>query len=113
MSSAAYDGLMCGRYTLFMSDRLAKAFKTRPPAFQLHDSYNVAPGQLLPVIIQSEYGRTIEPMKWGLVPMWAKDPSIGYKMINARADGISGKPAWRGPIKYHRCLVPATGFYEW
>jgi putative SOS response-associated peptidase YedK len=104
---------MCGRYTLYKTSELEKRFKTRPPAFTLHDSYNVAPGQMLPVIIQSEHGRTIEPMKWGLVPMWAKDINIGYKMINAREDGIFDKPAWRGPIRHHRCLVPATGFYEW
>lgn len=104
---------MCGRYTLFDTQKLADYFETRPPAFKLHDSYNVAPGQILPVIIESEYGRTLEPMKWGLVPMWAKDEKIGYKMINARAEGIFDKPAWRGPVRHHRCLVPATGFYEW
>lgn len=104
---------MCGRYTLFKTSELEKRFNTRPPAFELHDSYSVAPGQILPVIMQSEHGRTLEPMKWGLIPQWAKDPNIGYKMINARAEGIFDKPAWRGPIKYRRCLVPATGFYEW
>lgn len=104
---------MCGRYTLYKTPGLAKRFKTRPSAFELHDSYNVAPGQFLPVIMESEYGRTIELMKWGLVPMWAKDPAIGYRMINARAESIFDKPAWRGPVTYHRCLVPATGFYEW
>ncbi len=57
--------------------------------------------------------RTIESMQWGLVPKWAKEPNIGYKMINARSEGIFEKPSWRGPIKYQRCLVPANGFYEW
>jgi len=104
---------MCGRYTLYKTSEIAERFATRPPAFKLHDSYNVAPGQMLPVVIQSELGRTVEVMKWGLVPFWAKDPKIGYKMINARAEGIFDKPSWRGPIKYRRCLVPATGFYEW
>jgi putative SOS response-associated peptidase YedK len=52
-------------------------------------------------------------MKWGLVPTWARDENIGYRMINARAEGIFDKPAWRGPIRRHRCLVPASGFYEW
>jgi putative SOS response-associated peptidase YedK len=52
-------------------------------------------------------------MKWGMVSQWAKDSAIGYKMINARAESVFDKPAWRGPVKYHRCLVPAHGFYEW
>jgi putative SOS response-associated peptidase YedK len=104
---------MCGRYTLYESGKLAGRFRTADSAFKLEDSYNVAPGQYMPVIIQSELGRTVELMKWGLVPSWAKDTKIGYKMINARADTIFDKPAWRGPIKYRRCLVPAHGFYEW
>lgn len=109
----AYHVCMCGRYTLYESGKLAGRFRTADPAFKLEDSYNIAPGQYMPVIMQSELGRTVELMKWGLVPSWAKDTKIGYKMINARAESIFDKPAWRGPIKHHRCLVPAHGFYEW
>lgn len=112
-TAKAYAEAMCGRYTLYKTAQLAERFQTPRPAFVLKDSYNVAPGQFMPVIIQSEHGRTIEVMKWGLVPSWAKDMNIGYKMINARAESVFEKPAWRGPIKYRRCLVPATGFYEW
>jgi len=104
---------MCGRYALFRTGELVKRFKTRPPPSKLRDSYNVAPGQMLPVVVEEDQTRAVEFMKWGLVPMWAKDPNIGYRMINARAEGIFEKPAWRGPIRRHRCLVPANGFYEW
>jgi len=106
---------MCGRYTLYNTKQIPKRFGTRPPpeSYQLHDSYNVAPGQMLPVIIQTDHGRSIEIMQWGLVPSWAKDPHIGYRMINARAENVFEKPAWRSPARRHRCLVPASGFYEW
>jgi putative SOS response-associated peptidase YedK len=104
---------MCGRYGFYNLDDFGIRFDVRPAAFVIKDNYNAAPGQILPVIIQSEYGKTIEPMKWGLIPHWSKDPGIGYKLINARAETLFDKPSWRGPIKYHRCLVPARGFYEW
>ncbi len=68
----------------------------------------------MPVITESESGKpTIELMKWGLIPVWVKDPRIGYKMINARSETIFEKPAWRSVIKKKRCLIPADGFYEW
>ncbi|WP_114452502.1 SOS response-associated peptidase [Halopolyspora algeriensis] len=57
--------------------------------------------------------RTIRVMRWGLVPKWAKDPAIGNRMINARAETVTSKPAFRGPIKHSRCLLPADGWYEW
>ncbi len=94
---------------------IPERFQTRalPESYHLHDSYNVSPGQMLPVIVQTDYGRTIEIMKWGFVPVWAHNQDTAYRMINARAENIFDKPAWRGPIKHHRCLVPASGFYEW
>lgn len=104
---------MCGRYTLFGTHDLGKRFGARDSVLVERDNYNVAPGQYMPVVIKSDAGISVEPMLWGLVPMWAKDVSIGYKMINARAESLFDKPAWRGPIKHRRCLVPATGFYEW
>ena len=61
-----------------------------------------------------EYGKKIlEPVKWGLVPFWAKDPKIGYRMINTRAETIAEKPSFKAAFKYRRCLIPANGFYEW
>lgn len=57
--------------------------------------------------------RHVRSFRWGLIPNWAKDPAFGNKMINARSETVGEKPAFRGPIRYHRCLIPATGFYEW
>ena len=76
------------------------------------ESYNITPGMINPVITRQSPNKVVL-MKWGLIPFWAKDPKIGYKMINARAEGIEAKPAFRRPIKSQRCLVPADGFYEW
>lgn len=84
--------------------------------------YNVAPGQIMPVVVrgggQNGHGEgdaqnALEMMKWGLVPSWAKDPRIGNKMINARAETILEKPSYRKPLQSKRCLIPASGFYEW
>jgi len=75
-------------------------------------SYNITPGLINPVITRNSPNR-LEFMKWGLVPFWVKDPKIGYKMINARAEDIEKKPSFRKPIRSQRCLVLTTGFYEW
>lgn len=77
--------------------------------------YNISPTQNVPVIRQhlAEPKRLGSRMRWGLIPFWAKDPSIGYKMINARAETVATKPAFRDAIKKRRCLIPADGFYEW
>lgn len=104
---------MCGRYGFYRADEFAERFGTKKSDFDVPDNFNAAPGQMLPVIRETEQGRVLEGMKWGLVPVWAKDVNIGYKMINARSETIFEKPAWRGPVKRHRCLVPARGFYEW
>lgn len=105
---------MCGRYALYETEHLADRFNlaTKPSA-ALEDSYNIAPGQFLPIVINSETGNKLLPMKWGLVPFWAKDIKIGYKLINARAETAFSKPMWRSSIRHYRCLVPASGFYEW
>jgi putative SOS response-associated peptidase YedK len=73
----------------------------------------VAPTQEIPVIIQHEDGRHLKKRHWGLVPFWAKDTSIGSRMINARAETVASKSAFRAAIKQRRCLIPANGFYEW
>jgi len=104
---------MCGRYTLHQKTKdIAKRFNVAAPQ-DIHDNFNVAPGQIMPIITQTESGRQLELMKWGLVPVWAKDPKIGYKLINARAETMFEKPMWRNAIRKRRCLVPADGFYEW
>jgi putative SOS response-associated peptidase YedK len=74
--------------------------------------YNIAPTQDVPVIVRQSPNRIVM-MRWGLIPHWSKDESIGYKMINARAETITEKPSYRGLIRSKRCIVPASGFYEW
>lgn len=76
-------------------------------------SYNIAPTQSVAVITQARDKRILSAMRWGLVPSWAKDPSIGSRMINARVETIAEKPAYRSAFAQRRCLVPATGWYEW
>ena len=106
---------MCGRYTLHKKvDELAERYNLANVPSDLKSNYNVAPGQLMPVITEDESGkRSLEIMKWGLVPFWAKDPKIGYKLINVRDETIFDKPMWRSVILKKRCLIPADGFYEW
>ena len=105
---------MCGRYTLYKKiDILAERFNVAKVAYDINANFNVAPGQIMPVITQNETGRHLEMMKWGLIPKWAKDPLVGYRLINARDDGIFDKPVWRSVILHQRALIPADGFYEW
>ncbi len=73
---------------------------------------NISPGQLVPVVTDP-VSRKVELFRWGLVPGWAKDPKIGYKMFNARSETLSEKPSFRVPFLRRRCLIPADGFYEW
>ena len=77
--------------------------------------FNIAPTQNIPTIRQHarEPKRELTEMRWGLIPYWSTDASIGYKMINARAETITSKPAFEEPIRKRRCLIPADGFYEW
>ena len=106
---------MCGRYTLHKkADALTKRYNLATAPEGLRDNFNVAPGQIMPVVTEAENGkRKMELMKWGLIPFWAKDPKVGYKLINARDDTIFDKPMWRNVILKKRCLIPADGFYEW
>jgi putative SOS response-associated peptidase YedK len=104
---------MCGRYSLGVSPaRIAEVFElSDEPEFQ--PRYNIAPTQDAPVILAVPEGRGLELRRWGLVPFWAKDPKIGSRMINARAESVEEKPAFRNAFRRQRCLVPADGFYEW
>jgi putative SOS response-associated peptidase YedK len=106
---------MCGRYTLHKKAKdLAKRYNLATVPQDIQENFNVAPGQIMPVITADELGQPrLELMKWGLIPAWAKDPSIGYKLINARDDTIFEKPMWRGLVLRKRALIPANGFYEW
>ncbi len=105
---------MCGRFARYSLTReLERYFHAHPPSFEIQPSYNVAPAQEIPVIIQHEDSRHIKKHHWGLVPFWAKDISIGSRMINARVENVTSKPAFRAALKLRRCLIPADGFYEW
>lgn len=107
---------MCGRFVRKSAkEELRKrfGFDNPPGGVLLEPRYNIAPSQEHPVLIVNQDRRMLRMMKWGLVPHWSKDPKIGYKMINARSEGIEEKPSFRGPLKNGRCLVIADGFYEW
>jgi len=106
---------MCGRYVLYGPDEaIIEGFSLAelPP---FGPRYNVAPSTpVLAIRTERRSGRRIaEVMRWGLVPHWAKDPSIGARLINARAETIATKPAFRDPFRRRRCVIPANGFYEW
>ena len=110
---------MCGRYTLSAGhEALARAFLAEF-AEEIRSSwkprYNIAPGTgILAIMDDRDRGaRRAEVFHWGLVPHWARDPKLGHKLINARAETVAGKPAYRDAFRYRRCLVPASGFYEW
>ena len=105
---------MCGRYALkATAAELIEHFKLLScPEFGLR--FNIAPQSMIPVIRQKPgAGRVGQLVRWGLIPSWAKDPSIGNKLNNARGETVAEKPAFRSSFAKHRCLIPASGFYEW
>jgi putative SOS response-associated peptidase YedK len=105
---------MCGRFALYSSFQSIKEYADILAELEeLDANYNVAPGQNIPVIIKKNDGNHLEFCKWGLIPFWAKDPKIGYKMINTRAETINAKPSFKYAFQKRRCLIPANGFYEW
>jgi putative SOS response-associated peptidase YedK len=107
---------MCGRYRLSRRKEIIEEhFESAPWHGDWSPRYNIAPTQPVPVIRQNpkEPVRELSPMRWGLIPSWAKDPSSAAKMINARAETAAAKPAFRDALRFRRCLVPADGFYEW
>lgn len=106
---------MCGRYTL-IADAEAIRNLFNLPAFDERlavPRYNIAPTQPIVVVRREARGRELVPMRWGLIPGWAKDPKAMPLMINARAEGITEKASFRNAFRRRRCLVPASGFYEW
>lgn len=106
---------MCGRFALpYPSKTVGEHFsllEERPFAAR----YNIAPSQPIAVVRSKKNapGRQLEMMRWGLIPHWAKDEKLGYKMINARAETVAEKPAFRSAFRQRRCLIAAGGFYEW
>jgi len=102
---------MCGRFSFAISEKIIEEhFGFVPENYQAR--YNCTPSQTLAVISNQDTGR-FSYFKWGFVPFWAKDLSVGSKMINARAETVSSKPAFRQALQARRCLVPADSFYEW
>lgn len=105
---------MCGRYALYgPKSRLREHFDADFDGFEFRPRYNIAPMQDAPVILQVEDERVASLMRWGLLPSWAKDPTIAARLINARAETAAEKPSFRSAMKARRCLVPVDGFYEW
>lgn len=104
---------MCGRYFLdTLPELLAGQFRVHKyPVYAA--SYNIAPTQPTLIVRRHADDNEWAWVRWGLVPHWAKDPGIGAKMINARGETVAEKPAFRGAFRYRRCIVPASGFYEW
>jgi putative SOS response-associated peptidase YedK len=104
---------MCGRFTLhFPVELLAEIFGL-PNLPGLVPRYNIAPTQAAAVVRSSGTTRKLDLLRWGLVPSWAKDISIGSRMINARSESLPDKPSFRNAVRFRRCIVPASGFFEW
>jgi putative SOS response-associated peptidase YedK len=104
---------MCGRYAITHTELIPGFFEVED--LRIMPRFNVAPTQFAPVVFNDSelQRRIVDFMKWGLVPSWSKDPSFGSRMINARAETVASKPSFRNPFRYRRCLVPASGFFEW
>jgi putative SOS response-associated peptidase YedK len=108
---------MCGRYGFSVKDAREVydrfgLINTPDELNKLQNRYNIAPGQINPVIVQED-GNKLEWFFWGLIPYWAKNEDMKYKTINARAESVDTAASYRKPLRFQRCLIPATGFYEW
>lgn len=110
-----YSGSMCGRYASSRRpESLVEEFEVvAPVAQELRPDFNVAPTKLVYSVVNKTEGRSLSVMKWGLIPSWAKDPSIGSRMINARVETVAEKPAYKRAFASRRCILPADGYYEW
>ncbi len=105
---------MCGRFAFYSPTEATAALFGADASIAVEPRFNIAPGQYIAAIRESEQGgRELAMFRWGLVPFWAKDPAIGNRMINARAETVAEKPSFRAAYRHRRCLVLADGFYEW
>lgn len=106
---------MCGRFTLRTPAKHIAEIFGLSDVFDLPHQYNIAPSQDVAAVRLNREGkkRELAMLHWGLVPFWAKDPKIGYRTINARAETLATKPSFRNAFKKRRCLIVADGFYEW
>jgi putative SOS response-associated peptidase YedK len=104
---------MCGRFSLTTTDDdIKKRFNLQNSTFEFKSATNISPGSMIPIIVNTNHKDAVLA-KWGLIPFWAKDPKIGFKMFNARSETILEKSSFRKPFLSQRCLIPATGYYEW
>jgi len=103
---------MCGRYSLICIDDLGNRFRVFDPMIGARSRFNIAPGNEMPVIVRAGEKHAVV-MRWGLIPSWTRDIRAARPLINARAESLAEKPAFRGLLRSRRCLVPASGFYEW
>ncbi|MBT8092366.1 MAG: SOS response-associated peptidase, partial [Gammaproteobacteria bacterium] len=105
---------MCGRFAFYSPAEATAALFGATTEVEVKPRYNIAPTQDIAAVRDSDDGgRELVMLRWGLVPFWAKDPSIGNRMINARAETVAEKPSYRAAYRHRRCLVLADGFYEW
>ncbi len=106
---------MCGRFTLTHPNEAMAALFDALPSNDLRPvpRFNVCPTQTIPVVTSEGGTRRLRPMRWGFIPSWYKSPTDGPLIINARADTVATKPAFRDAVRTRRCLIPASGFYEW
>jgi len=103
---------MCGRYSLICIDDLGTRFRVFIPMLNIRSHFNIAPSQTMPVIVHNACNEMVM-MQWGLIPNWVKDPKKSVHPINAKAETLAEKPMFCGLLKNRRCLVPASGFFEW
>src|SRR5687767_3485704 len=104
---------MCGRYALYGPKSRSRYDAYFDGLDQYPDRYYVAPTDVMPIVRLVDGEPRITPARWGLIPYWAKDVKIGFSTINARAETVAEKPAFREAYEKRRCLVPASGYYEW
>ena len=107
---------MCGRLVINLAPEIINEIYgiVRKIDREMSPRYNVAPSQEIPIVRQDAQGtRELAFTRWGLIPSWAKDPAIGNSLINARAETVAEKPSFRAAYRHRRCIIPASGFYEW
>jgi putative SOS response-associated peptidase YedK len=105
---------LCGRYTFTLDEgEIRRWLGLDSIPFEWTPRYNVAPGQMIPAVIQHREERRIGQLRWGLVPYWAKDENLAWKLINARIETAAEKPSFKHSLQRKRCLIPADGYYEW
>jgi putative SOS response-associated peptidase YedK len=104
---------MCGRYSLLCIDDLGNRFRVHNPMIGARSRFNIPPGTRQPVIVQGTGGRELVQMQWGLLPRTSPDPCAARPVINARAESLADKPGFRQLLNTNRCLIPASGFFEW